>query len=153
MIVIPPKEQKMEMSDIAVSSDNVTLEYVADQNVSQPVSISNKIVNDATKEPGYTWKSDDEKVAVVDNGTITAVGKGTTTVTVSRFDKSKTINVTVNQKLLGVTLTVSPSNTTFVPGETFVKFTLDGMPSDAAKDVPCLQRWRTDIDRYAPRIE
>ena len=131
-----PKEQKMEMSDIAVSSDNVTLEYVADQNVSQPVSISNKIVNDATKEPGYTWKSDDEKVAVVDNGTITAVGKGTTTVTVSRFDKSKTINVTVNQKLLGVTLTVSPSNTTFVPGETFVKFTLDGMPSDAAKDVP-----------------
>lgn len=131
-----PKEQKMEMSDIAVSSDNVTLEYVADQNVSQPVSISNKIVNDATEEPGYTWKSDDEKVAVVDNGTITAVGKGTTTVTVSRFDKSKTINVTVNQKLLGVTLTVSPSNTTFVPGETFVKFTLDGMPSDAAKDVP-----------------
>lgn len=131
-----PKEQKMEMSDIAVSSDNVTLEYVADQNVSQPVSISNKIVNDATEEPGYTWKSDDEKVAVVDNGTITAVGKGTTTVRVSRFDKSKTINVTVNQKLLGVTLTVSPSNTTFVPGETFVKFTLDGMPSDAAKEVP-----------------
>lgn len=131
-----PKEQKMEMSDIAVSSDNVTLEYVADQNVSQTVSITNKIVNTVAGEPGYTWKSANEQVATVKDGTITAAGKGKTEVTVSRFDKSERIKVTVNEKLSGVTLIVSPSNTTFVPGETSVKFTLDGMPADAAKDVP-----------------
>lgn len=130
-----PIKQKMEMSDITVSSGNVTLEYETGQNGSEEVTISNKITNTAVGEPGYTWKSADEQVATVKDGTITAAGKGKTEVTVSRFDQSKTIDVTVNEKLSDVTLTVNPSNTTFVPGETPVVFTLNNMPNDATKDV------------------
>ena len=90
--------------------------------------------SDATNK-GVTWSSDDETVATVENGVVTAVGEGTATITVITDDgnHTATCEVTVTEdtiEVTGVTLdnsemtlytdgrtgeltaTVSPSNAT-----------------------------------------
>ncbi len=44
-----------------------------------------------------TWKSDDESVATVENGVVTAVAKGTATITATAGGKSATCTVTVKE--------------------------------------------------------
>ena len=75
-------------SSVAASSKTVTLKATI-----SPTTATNKKV---------TWKSSNEKVAKVDkNGKVTAVGKGTATITVTTDDgkKTDTYKVTVKQCL------------------------------------------------------
>ena len=44
-----------------------------------------------------TWKSDDESVATVENGVVTAVAEGTATITAEAGGKSATCTVTVTK--------------------------------------------------------
>ena len=131
-----PQEQALKMSDIRVSSETVNLEYGTGSNDTATVTIQNEVVNTAEKEFGYTWTSTDENVAKVNSdGTITAAGKGKTTITVSRNDKNKDISVTVKEKLSDMKLTVNPETGTNLTAQTDVDFTLTGMPVDADKTV------------------
>lgn len=135
-----PQEQALKMSDIRVSSETVNLEYGTGSNDTATVTIQKEVVNTAEKEFGYTWTSTDENVAKVNSdGTITAAGKGNTTVTVSRNGVEKAINVTVKQKLSDMKLTVNPETGTNLTEKTAVDFTLTGMPVDANKQVTLYQ--------------
>ena len=125
---IKEAEFKLTLSDIQVSVSNITLE----KGSNQTVTVNNKVDNVAEGEPGYTWMSQKENIATVSNGTITAVGKGSTKVVVSRFGKRAEISVTVNEKLSNMQLVVSPSTGT---DQTEVTFTLAGMPGDAKQSV------------------
>ena len=126
---IKEAESKLTLSDIQVSASNIILE----KGSNQTVTINNKVDNAAEDEPGYTWASENESIATVSNGTITAVAKGSTNVTVSRFGKEATISVTVKEELSGVQLTVTPSSGT---DQKEVTFQLTGMPNEATADVP-----------------
>lgn len=135
-----PKEQALNMSDIQVSSETVNLEYGTGSNDTATVTIQNEVVNTAENEFGYTWTSAEPTVATVNSdGTITAVGKGMTTVIVSRNGVEKEINVTVKQKLSDMKLTVNPETGTNLTAQTDVDFTLTGMPAEADKTVALYQ--------------
>lgn len=125
---IKEAESKLTLSNIQVSASNIILE----KGSNQTVTINNKVDNAAEGEPGYTWASENESIATVSNGTITAVAKGSTNVTVSRFGKKAEIPVTVNEKLSNMQLVVSPNTG---KDQTEVTFTLTGMPSDANQTV------------------
>ena len=135
-----PEEQALKMSEIQVSSETVNLEYNTGSNNTATVTIQNEVVNTAEKEFGYDWTSANTKVATVNpDGTITAEGKGKTTVTVSRNGKEKGISVTVKEKLSGMKLTVNPETGTDLTAQTDVEFTLTGMPTDADQTVTLFQ--------------
>ena len=126
-------ESALAMEDIVVSQNDVTLEKRNSENGQAEIAITNEIKNEVSNEPGYSWIAEDLNIATVSNGTITAVGKGETKVTVSRFGKEATISVTVKEELSGVQLTVTPSSGT---DQKEVTFQLTGMPNEATADVP-----------------
>lgn len=77
-----------------------------------------------------TWSSSDNNVATVSNGTVTAVGLGTATITVTTVDGSKTAACTVDviEETFAVTFesehgAVTPSATSVAPGDD-VTFTI-----------------------------
>ena len=93
----------------------------------------------ATITPGnatnqnVTWKSSDTKVATVDNGLVTAVGLGTTTITVTTADggKTATCEVTVTTATVPVTgVTLDPTSLTLDVNQT-APLTATITPNDA----------------------
>lgn len=142
-----PQEQKMTMAKIALSAYSADLVLGSEHSI----AITNKITNSADGEWGYTWKSSDEAVATVSNGEITAVGKGTATVSVSRnssgAEDSNTANVavTVWKDLSGaMQLTVTPAGKEELGASTEVTFRLTGLPEDTSQDVKVYMSGRTD---------
>ncbi len=101
------------MNDITISYDNSTSKVKVTPN---SVAVSDVTLNHeklsltegetatltATVSPEHatdktvTWSSDDEKVATVENGTVTAVKKGTTTITATAGEASASSTVTVS---------------------------------------------------------
>ena len=80
---------------------SVTLDTV--ENTSKDVSKNVVIVPEgATDADTITWRSDNEKVATVSNGIITAVGKGTANIIVTVGNHSATLPVTVTVPVTGV---------------------------------------------------
>ena len=80
---------------------SVTLDTV--ENTSQDVSKNVVIVPEgATDADTMTWRSDNEKVATVSNGIITAVGRGTANIIVTVGNHSATLPVTVTVPVTGV---------------------------------------------------
>ena len=70
---------------------------------------------DAT-DPSVTWSSDNEDVALVEDGSVTAVGAGSATVTVKTVDGGLTASckVTVNPSTKVITYTTSDSQPVFL---------------------------------------
>ena len=97
----------------SITADDVTV------TVDGTASITNLVVlpADATN-PAVTYTSNDETIATVENGVVTGVAVGTTTITIAATDGSgvtATINVTVN----GIDVTgITAENVTVVNGET-----------------------------------
>lgn len=58
----------------------------------------------ADAEAEITWKSSNDQVATVKDGTVTAVGKGTATITAEAGGKSATCKVTVTVPLKGISI-------------------------------------------------
>ncbi len=80
------------------------------------------------------WSSDDEDVATVDNGKVTAVAEGTATITVAATDGSgisATCNITVTKKTIYVTeVTVSETTLSLEAGQS-AKLSATVAPDDA----------------------
>lgn len=77
--------------------------------------------NTTVKNPTITWTSDDEKIATVNNGTITGVSEGTTTVRASwTADNGKTYtqSATVNVVYDGLYLSDQQNEVTLAQGST-----------------------------------
>jgi len=69
------------------------------------VSLSAEIENVEKKDFNFEWTSDDEKIASVDeNGVVTAVGKGTTKITVSMQKEKASCTVTVLRPVKSISL-------------------------------------------------
>lgn len=74
-----------------------------------------RLTADVSNKHPVTWKSSRKKVATVDeNGTITAVGHGTCTITAKADDTERTCTVTVKSP----TITLSPREVTLKTGQT-----------------------------------
>lgn len=116
------------------SSNSIVLNLSDESSRTSDVVIGDRIVNDNTAID-YQWTSDNKDVATADNGTITAVGKGTATIKVSRNGKEKAVAVTVKENMPALALTASPAGEVNLGTSTEVKFVLTNMPGDAAASV------------------
>lgn len=58
------------------------------------------VLPDNAKDKAVTWKSSDESVATVKNGTVTAVKNGAATITATVGDKSANCEIIVNKKIV-----------------------------------------------------
>ena len=96
--------------------------FVAATGQSISLTASGTTVNGDTKDVTATakWSSSNASVATVSAGTVTTVGAGTATITVSQDDGSATINVLVGPSTLSSSLTVATTtgSTTISAGST-----------------------------------
>ncbi len=131
--VTPKQEQKpaeIAVTGITLDAASITLDKGKTRTLTATVAPAN------TANKTVTWTTSDAKVATVSNGTVTAVDKGTATITAKAGDKTAACTVTVNApqtenkvpakkvtlsskkvyvvkgKSVTVQATVTPSNTT-----------------------------------------
>ena len=73
--------------------------------VGETANLTVKYTPEGTNQKGVTYTSSDEKVATVSNGVVTAVGKGTATITATGANNTtSSVIITVKQPVTGVTL-------------------------------------------------
>ncbi len=84
--------------------------------------------------PNTTWTSDDDTVATVENGVVTAKGEGTATITATAGDVTASVTVTVN-KLMATEIVLNKQAVTLFPGlsETL---TISPLPTGGWYDTP-----------------
>ena len=115
---------------VTVPVNKVTLSPSGDLklNVSESATLTASVDPSDATDKDITWKSGNESIATVVNGKVTAVAKGTTTITASAGGKSATINVEVTVPVESVSL--SETTKSLTKGE---KFTLTATvtPSNA----------------------
>lgn len=88
-------ECKVTVSPIAL--EGITLDRTeAELKVYETVTLSAKLTPDNVTSPSLTWKSDNEEVASVDNGVVTAKKTGTAVITVSCQGKEASCTVKVS---------------------------------------------------------
>ena len=92
----PKEDPEIAVSGVTLSKSSETLEVGGSTNLTATVSPSN-----ATSKT-VTWSSSNQAVATVNNGTVTAVGEGTATITATAGGKTGTCQVTVNKKVIEV---------------------------------------------------
>lgn len=106
--------------------EGISLESPSDNlSAGRTMQLTARLVpEDATESLDFTWASDNESVATVDNsGLVTGVASGTANITVTsgEFSASKAISVKNPQQ---VTINLSNANSPFVSGD--VTFTFSG---------------------------
>ena len=103
--------QKVNVESIALNENTLTLYTNRDpKTATLTVTVSPDNATDKT----VAWTSADEKVATVENGVVTAVGNGTTTITAQAGDKTAVCTVTVSTRSSssgGSSKTTYPVNT------------------------------------------
>ena len=100
--------------------------------IGEAINLKATIYPEDASNKEIKWESEDEKVATVDeNGKVTAIGNGTTTITVTTLDQNKkaTCTISVAQAVAGVILT--PSSTTIKEGA-FIELVPTISPANAA---------------------
>lgn len=124
-------EVTLEMSDISLGDLSAVVLSPNKEGVPSQVQavINNKIDNfEVGGAPQYKWESSNPAVADVDgNGLITAKGRGSTTITVSRNGKSAQTTIKVKE-VPSMELNVTPDNGTDVKSVTAKA----SLPADAA---------------------
>ena len=88
---------------------------------------------DTTDDKTVTWSSDDEDIATVENGVVTAVGAGTTTITATVGEFAAECEVTVVSPLESITLTADRTTDDLEVNDT-VNLTVVYNPEDTTDD-------------------
>ena len=107
-------DPSVEVESISISADKNALVVGETSNLSVSINPSK-----ASKE--VTWTSSNPSVATVNNGTITAISAGTTTITATSVktpSKSATLTITV-KSLSALTITGTPTKTKYESSQTF----------------------------------
>lgn len=114
--------QSAEVSDIGLD-------------VGKTQSIAPKLTGENGKAPSYdriTYRSDDETVAVVKDGVVYALGGGTATVTMLRYDGAELGSFTVSVRVPVESVTVSVGSNTLKPQQTLdLSELISVLPDDA----------------------
>ena len=84
--------QKVNVESIALNENTLTLYTNRDP---KTAALTATVSPDNATDKTVTWTSADEKVATVENGVVTAVGNGTTTITAQAGEKTAICTVTV----------------------------------------------------------
>lgn len=113
-IVVKESDGRTVSTRVTVNSDEILIDNITLTN--QTIAIGEKITLKPTISPAnglaiYTWKSSKESVATVDeNGVVTGLEDGTTTITVTSHNgKKATAKITVDAKLAS-SITISGCN-------------------------------------------
>ena len=84
--------QKVNVESIALNENTLTLYTNRDP---KTAALTATVSPDNATDKTVTWTSADEKIATVENGVVTAVGNGTTTITAQAGEKTAICTVTV----------------------------------------------------------
>lgn len=103
------KTKHSDVSSVTVSPKTNNLEVGATRELTATVEPS-------TAKQDVTWSSNNDDIATVNNGTVTAIAKGTATITVTAEGESDTATVNVTQPVEGVT--IAPKTATLEIDET-----------------------------------
>ena len=79
-----PEPEVIPVENVVLNQDNVTL------NIGETSTLQATITPDNATNKTVTWTSEDENIASVDDGIVTAIGSGETTITVTTEDGEKT---------------------------------------------------------------
>lgn len=107
--------QKVNVESIALNENTLTLYTNRDP---KTAALTATVSPDNATDKIVTWTSADEKVATVENGVVTAVGNGTTTITAQAGDKTAVCTVTVSTRSSSSGGSSSPSYSVTTPGKT-----------------------------------
>lgn len=105
-------DQTYSVTGVALAPDKATLNVGETQELTAVIAPSN-----ATNK-NVTWASSDPAVATVENGVVTAIGKGTATITVTTADGGYTATCEVTVKLPVSAVTLNETSTALVVGNT-----------------------------------
>ena len=107
--------QKVNVESIALNENTLTLYTNRDP---KTATLTATVSPDNATDKTVTWTSADEKVATVENGVVTAVGNGMTTITAQAGDKTAVCTVTVSTRSSSSGGSSSPSYSVTTPGKT-----------------------------------
>ena len=107
--------QKVNVESIALNENTLTLYTNRDP---KTATLTATVSPDNATDKTVTWTSADEKVATVENGVVTAVGNGTTTITAQAGDKTAVCTVTVSTRSSSSGGSSKPSYSVTTPGKT-----------------------------------
>ena len=107
--------QKVNVESIALNENTLTLYTNRDP---KTATLTATVSPDNATDKTVTWTSADEKVATVENGVVTAVGNGTTTITAQAGDKTAVCTVTVSTRSSSSGGSSSPSYSVTIPNKT-----------------------------------
>ena len=110
-------KQTIHVASIALDTNALTLYTNRDP---KTATLTATVSPDNATDKTVTWTSGDEKVATVENGVVTAVGNGTTTITAKAGDKTAVCTVTTYSSSSGSSSSGSskPSYSVTAPGTT-----------------------------------
>ena len=112
MCEVTVTDQTYPVTGVTLTPDKATLNVGETQELTAVVAPSN-----ATNKT-VTWESSDPDVATVKDGVVTAVGKGTATITVTTEDGNYTAACTITVKLPVSRVTLNETSTALVVGST-----------------------------------
>ena len=107
--------QKVNVESIALNENTLTLYTNRDP---KTAALTATVSPDNATDKTVAWTSADEKVATVENGVVTAVGNGTTTITAQAGDKTAVCTVTVSTRSSSSGGSSSPSYSVTTPSKT-----------------------------------
>ena len=107
--------QKVNVESIALNENTLTLYTNRDP---KTATLTATVSPDNATDKTVAWTSADEKVATVENGVVTAVGNGTTTITAQAGDKTAVCTVTVSTRSSSSGGSSKPSYSVTIPNKT-----------------------------------
>ena len=125
----PEEDPEVAVTGVSINQSALTMEPGGTVSLSVTVTPSN-----ATAK-SVTWSSSNQAVATVNNGTVTAVGAGSATITASAGGKTANCSVTVSKKVVPVTsITLNVTEAELERGGTLT-ITATVTPNDATDKI------------------
>ena len=104
---VPQSGVAYKVTDVSLNKTSLTLTEGGSE------TLTATITPDNASNKSLTWSSDNQNVATVENGKVTAVGAGTAQITVTTEDGNKTATCTVTVIAKTYSLSVDPSTLNF----------------------------------------